>query len=158
MRPEDHTTNQLAYFMAENKDHRIINIWKRILTTNVALIQHHQNISPSIILTGFLNSSRDSDSTISLGSLFKHLAKPFSEEIIRHIQSKSPLVQFEAIYSHCISSYLGKESDPLLVTNSSVRVANQAGQAAPAFHKPVLAKPDPLVVLHMCHVMALKII
>lgn len=74
-----------------------------------------QTISP-ITSTGFLNFSRDSNPTASLGSLFKHLAKPFGEEIVPHIQSKPPLVQFEAIYSHPVSSYLGEGSDPLLTT------------------------------------------
>jgi len=61
----------------------------------------------------FLNASRDSDTTTFLGSLFQCLTT-FSD----NIQSDSPLVQFEAIPSSPIGSYMGKEVNPHLATTS----------------------------------------
>jgi len=64
-----------------------------------------------------LNTSRDGDSAISLGSLFQCL-NTLSEKIFPNIQSESPLAQFEAIPSCPITSYLGEEANPHLATTS----------------------------------------
>jgi len=65
----------------------------------------------------FLNTSRDGDSTSSLGIPFQHLTA-LGEELFSNIQPESPLVQLEAIPSHPISSYMGEEADPHLTTTS----------------------------------------
>ena len=44
------------------------------------------------------------------------LDNPFGEETLPNIRSKSPLVQLEAIASHAITCYLGKETDTHLAT------------------------------------------
>ncbi|KAK4828611.1 hypothetical protein QYF61_000063 [Mycteria americana] len=46
------------------------------------------------------------------------LDNPFGEEVFPKIQSKPPLVQLEAISSHTITCYLGKETDSHLSTTS----------------------------------------
>ncbi|KAK4810786.1 hypothetical protein QYF61_008758 [Mycteria americana] len=46
------------------------------------------------------------------------LDNPSSEEIFPNMQSKPPLAQLEAISSHPITCYLGKETDPHLSTTS----------------------------------------
>ena len=46
----------------------------------------------------------------------------FSKEIFPNIQSKSPLMQLEAIVSHPISSYLGEQTNTCL-TAASFQVA-----------------------------------
>ncbi|KAK4817730.1 hypothetical protein QYF61_026530 [Mycteria americana] len=60
----------------------------------------------------------DGDSTTSLGSLFQCLITPFSELKFPNSQSKTPLVQLEAISSRPITCYLGEETDPRLSTTS----------------------------------------
>jgi len=55
----------------------------------------------------FLNTSRDGDSTTSLGSLFQCLTT-MSKEIFLNTQSKPPLMRLEAIASRPITSYLGE--------------------------------------------------
>ncbi|KAK4806798.1 hypothetical protein QYF61_005594 [Mycteria americana] len=46
------------------------------------------------------------------------LDNPFSEVKFPNIQSKPPLAQLEAIFSHPITCYLGEETDPHLSTTS----------------------------------------
>lgn len=44
------------------------------------------------------------------------LGNPLHEEILPNIQSKTPLVQLEAISSFLVSYYLGEKIDPHLAT------------------------------------------
>ncbi|KAK4816001.1 hypothetical protein QYF61_010869 [Mycteria americana] len=78
------------------------------------------------------------------------LDNPFSEEKFPNIQSKPPLVQLEAISSHPITSYLGKETDPHLST-TSFQVAVESNKVSPQppflqvkqpqFPQPLLIRP-----------------
>ena len=77
-------------------------------------------MSLNTTLKHFLNNSRVSDSTTSLGN---HLPRQlilvpdcsFGEETFPNAQTQSPLEQLEAIPSNPITSYT-EESDPHLVT------------------------------------------
>lgn len=52
-----------------------------------------------------LNTSRDGDSTTSLGSLFKCLTDPLFEEILSHVQVKAPLLQHEIVLLHPVGHH-----------------------------------------------------
>jgi len=54
----------------------------------------------------------------------------FSKEIFPNIQSKSPLMQLEAISSHPIVSYLGEETNPHLTT-TSFQVVVESNKVSP---------------------------
>ncbi|KAK4825624.1 LOW QUALITY PROTEIN: hypothetical protein QYF61_001304 [Mycteria americana] len=87
--------------------------WKRPLrssspTVNLALPSPY-TMSLSTTSTCLLNTSRDGDSTTSLGSLFQCLTT---------LLSKPPLVQLEAISSYPMACSLGDETDPHLATTS----------------------------------------
>jgi len=66
----------------------------------------------------FLNTSRDGDSTTSLGSLFQCL-KTLCKEVFPDIQPKLTLVQLKAIFPHPVTS----EKGPTPLTVSSVITA-----------------------------------
>jgi len=68
--------------------------------------------------TRFLNTSRDGDSTTSLGSLFQCLTTLSVKNFFPNIQSKPPLTQPEAVASRPIASYLGEETNTCLTTTS----------------------------------------
>ncbi|KAK4823572.1 hypothetical protein QYF61_003576 [Mycteria americana] len=85
-------------------------------------------MSRSATATCFLNSSRDGDSTTSLGSLFQCF--PCSEEIFPNIQPEPPLVQLEAISSCPIASYLGEETNTHLST-TSFQVVTESNKVSP---------------------------
>jgi len=72
-------------------------------------------MSLSTTSTHLFNTSRDCDSTTSLGSLFQCLTT-FSVKKFPNIQSKSPLPQLEALSSHLITCRLGEETDTHLTT------------------------------------------
>ena len=55
----------------------------------------------------------------------------FSGEIFPNIQSKSPLVQLEAIASHPITSYLGEETNTCLTT-TSCQVVVESNKVTPS--------------------------
>jgi len=71
----------------------------------------------STISERFLNTSRDGDSTISLGSLYQYLTT-LMEEVFPNIHPESPLVQFETIPSSPIASYMEEEADSHRTTAS----------------------------------------
>ena len=70
-------------------------------------------MSLSIRFTCFFNTSRDDDSTTSLGSPFQHLITLFPT-----IQPEPPLVLLEAIISIPIVKYMGEQANPHLTTAS----------------------------------------
>ena len=80
--------------------------------------------------THLLKTSRDGDSTTSLGSLFQCLTTLFGEESFPNVQSKAPLAQLEAISSHSVTCYLGEETDPHLAT-TSFQVVAESDQVSP---------------------------
>ena len=81
-------------------------------------------------LHGLLNTSRDGDSTTSLGSLFQCLTTLSVKTIFPNIQPKPPLAQHEAISSCPITCYLGEESNPLLAT-ASFQVVVESNKVPP---------------------------
>ena len=87
-------------------------------------------MSLSATSTHLLNTSRDGDSTTSLGSLFQCLTTLSGEEIFPNTQSKPPLVQLEAISSRPIACYLGRETDPHLAT-TSFQVVVESNKVSP---------------------------
>jgi len=75
----------------------------------------------STISTGLLKSSRDGDSTTSLGSLFQCLTAISVKKFFlskENIQSKHPLIKLEAIDYCLISSCLGEVTNTHLTTNA----------------------------------------
>jgi len=62
-----------------------------------------------------LNTSRDRDSSTSLGSLRQYL-NTLSEKFFPNIQPEPPLVQLEAFPSSFITGYAGEEAEPHLST------------------------------------------
>ena len=97
-------------------------------------------MSLSTTSTHLLNTSRDGDSTTSLGSLFQYFDNPFSEEIFPNIQSKPPLVQLEAIFSRPVTCYLGEETDTHLTT-TSFQVVVESDKVSP--EPPLLQAKQP---------------
>ena len=89
--------------MRNLSDNRIIG-WKRPLRSSSSTL----NPSPPCPLTTslsatspqFLNTSRDSDSTTSLGSLCQCPTTLTEKNFVPNIQPEPPLVQLEAIPSH----------------------------------------------------------
>ena len=75
-------------------------------------------MSLSATPTHLLNTSRDGDPTTSLGSLLQCLITLPANKIFPNIQSKPPLAQLEAVSSHLITCYLGKETNAHLATTS----------------------------------------
>jgi len=75
-------------------------------------------MSQSATSTRFLNTSRDGDSTTSLGSLFQCLTTLSVKKFFPNIQSKPTLMQLEVIASCPITSYLGEETNTCLTTTS----------------------------------------
>jgi len=75
-----------------------------------------------------LNTSRDGDSTTSLGSLFPYFTT-FSV-IFPNIQSKPPLMQHEAVSPCPIACYSGEETDLHLAT-TSFQVAVESDKVSP---------------------------
>ena len=55
---------------------------------------------------------------------------PSGEEISPNIQPKPPLVQLQAISSHPITSYLGKETNPHLTT-TPLQVVVESDKVSP---------------------------
>ncbi|KAK4828298.1 hypothetical protein QYF61_024963, partial [Mycteria americana] len=82
---------------------------------------HHYTMSLSTSSKRPLNTSRDGDSTTSLGSLFQCLIT---------LSSKPPLAQLEAISSCPITCYLGEETDPHLST-TSFQVVEESDEVSP---------------------------
>ena len=58
------------------------------------------------------------------------LDNSFGEGIFPNIQSKPPLVQFEAVSSHPIACYLGEEADTHLAT-ASFQVVVESDKVSP---------------------------
>ena len=58
----------------------------------------------------------------------------FSEESSPNIQSTPPLAQLEAVSSHPIPCYLGKETNPHLATTSVQVVVDTVSPQPPLFH------------------------
>ncbi|KAK4831073.1 hypothetical protein QYF61_015271 [Mycteria americana] len=95
-----------------------------------------------------LNTSRDGDSTTSLGSLFQCLITLFSEVKFPNIQSKPPLAQLEAISSRPITCYLGAETDPHLATTSfqAVVESHKVSPEPPFLQAKQSQLPQPLLI------------
>ncbi|KAK4827101.1 hypothetical protein QYF61_014203 [Mycteria americana] len=76
------------------------------------------------------------------------LDNPFSEKIFPNIQSKPPLVQFEAVSSRPIACYLGEETDPHLATTSFQVVveSNKVSPQPPFLQAKQPQFPQPLLV------------
>jgi len=66
--------------------------------------------------THLLNTSRDGDSTTSLGSLFQCLIALSRKKFFPDTKPKPPLVQLDAISSCPVTCYLTKETDIHLTT------------------------------------------
>ena len=62
----------------------------------------------------------------------------FSKEIFPNVQSKSPLMQLEAISSHPIASYLGEETNTHLTT-TSFQIVVESNKVSP--QPPLLQTP-----------------
>ena len=77
----------------------------------------------------FLNTSRNGDSTTSLGSSFQCLTT-LREEVFPNVQPESPLVQLKAIPSSPTASYTGEEARfPL--TTTSLQVVVESNEVSP---------------------------
>ncbi|KAK4829728.1 hypothetical protein QYF61_006189 [Mycteria americana] len=100
---------------------------------------HHYTMSLSTSSKRPLNTSRDGDSTTSLGSLFQCLIT---------LSSKPPLAQLEAISSCPITCYLGEETDPHLSTTSfQVVVESDEVSPQPPFLQAKQSQlPQPLLI------------
>ncbi|KAK4826991.1 hypothetical protein QYF61_013091 [Mycteria americana] len=111
------------------RDHRITESYRlektfKIIESNHkpnTAKNHHYTISLSTSSNRPLNTSRDGDSTTSLGSLFQCLIT---------LSSKPPLAQLEAISSCSITCYLGEETDPHLST-ASFQVVVESDEVSP---------------------------
>ncbi|KAK4829101.1 hypothetical protein QYF61_002052 [Mycteria americana] len=100
---------------------------------------HHYTMSLSTSSKRPLNTSRDGDSTTSLGSLFQCLIT---------LSSKPPLAQLEAISSCPITCYLGEETNPHLSTTSfQVVVESDEVSPQPPFLQAKQSQlPQPLLI------------
>jgi len=65
-----------------------------------------------------LNTSRDGDSTTSLGSLFQSMIILSVKKFFPNILPKPPVTQLEAVSSHPITCYLGEDSKTRHATTS----------------------------------------
>ncbi|KAK4825008.1 hypothetical protein QYF61_022954 [Mycteria americana] len=100
---------------------------------------HHYTMSLSTSSKRPLNTSRDGDSTTSLGSLFQCLIT---------LSSKPPLAQLEAISSCPITCYLGEETDPHLSTTSfqAVVESDKVSPQPPFLQAKQSQLPQPLLI------------
>jgi len=80
--------------------------------------------------TCYLNTSRDGDSTTSLGSLFQCLTTLSVKKFFLISNLKLPLVQLEVISSCPITCYLGEETDTHLAT-TTLQVAVESNKVSP---------------------------
>ncbi|KAK4811306.1 hypothetical protein QYF61_023358 [Mycteria americana] len=105
-------------------------------------------MSQSATSTRLLNTSRDGDSTTSLGSLFQCLTTLSVKKFFPNIHSKPLLTQLEAISSHPIASYLGEETDPHLTTTSFQVVveSNKVSPQPPFLQAKQSQFPQPLLI------------
>lgn len=67
---------------------------------------------PGTTFTHFLNTSRSSDFTTSLGSFFQCLTTPSINNIFPDIHSKPPLAHLDAVPSLSVTCYFWEETNP----------------------------------------------
>ena len=105
-------------------------------------------MSRSVTSTCLLNTSRDGDSTTSLGSLFQCLTTLSVKKFFPNIQSEPPLMQLEAIASCPVGSFLGEETNTLLITTTFHVIVenNKVSPQPPPLHTKQPQSPPTLLI------------
>ena len=94
----------------------------------------------------FLNTSRDGDSTTSLGSLSQCLTTLSVKKVFPDIQPKLTLVQLQAISPHPVTCHQWEEINPALAV-STFQILEESKKVSPQPSFPQTKQPQYSVVL-----------
>ena len=100
----------------------------------------------------FLNTSRDGDSTTSLGSLIPVVNNPFCKEVLPDIQPKLTLAQLQAISPHPVTCHQWEETNPAL-TISTFQILEESNEVSPQPSFPHTKQPQILQLLLVWHIL-----
>jgi len=105
-------------------------------------------MSQSATSTRFVSTSRDGDSTTSLGSLFQCLTTLSVKKFFLISHLDFPPEQLEAIACRPIASYLGEETNTCLSTTSFQLVvkSNKVSPQPPLLQAKLPQFPQPLLI------------